>query len=137
MPKSFPVRILTPLGEVARVAATYLRVPAADGLLGVMAGHAPMVAQIAIGPVRVTEPEGNNRWFATTTGVLRVTREEALLLVEAAEEAATIDVERARRALERAQYRLRHQPPGADIRRAELALARALNRLQVAEYAER
>lgn len=137
MPKSFPVRILTPLGEVARMAATYLRVPTADGLLGIMAGHAPLVAQIAIGPVRLTEPEGNNRWFATTTGVLRVTREEALLLVEAAEEAAAIDVERARRALERAQYRLRRRPPETDISRAELALARALNRLRVAEYAER
>jgi F-type H+-transporting ATPase subunit epsilon len=137
MPKSFPVRILTPLGEVARMAATYLRVPTADGLLGIMAGHAPLVAQIAIGPVRLTEPEGNNRWFATTTGVLRVTREEALLLVEAAEEAAAIDVERARRAFERAQYRLRRRPPETDISRAELALARALNRLRVAEYAER
>jgi F-type H+-transporting ATPase subunit epsilon len=137
MPKSFPVRILTPLGEVARMAATYLRVPTADGLLGVMAGHAPLVAQIAIGPLRVTEPEGNDRWFATATGVLRVTGEEALLLVEAAEEADTIDVERARRALERAQQRMRRRPPETDISRAELALARALNRLRVAEYAER
>lgn len=137
MSKSFPVRILTPLGEVAHTAATYLRVPAADGLLGVMAGHAPLVAQIAIGPLRVTEPEGNDRWFATAAGVLRVTGEEALLLVEAAEEADTIDVERARRALERAQQRMRRRPPETDISRAELALARALNRLRVAEYAER
>ena len=57
--------------------------------------------------------------------------------MEAAEEADTIDVERARRALERAQQRMRRRPPETDISRAELALARALNRLRVAEYAER
>lgn len=135
MPESFPVRILTPMGEVARTRAVYLRVPARDGLLGVMAAHAPMVALLAVGPVRVTEPGGAERWFAATGGVLRVTPSETLLLVEAAEEAAAIDVERARLALERAQHRLRGRPAGVDISRAELALARALNRLRVAERA--
>lgn len=135
MPDSFPVRILTPMGEVARMSAIYLRAPASDGLLGVMAAHAPMVALLAVGPVRVTEPGGAERWFAATGGVLRVTRRETLLLVEAAEEAAAIDVERARLALERAQHRLRGRPAGVDMSRAELALARALNRLRVAERA--
>lgn len=135
MPDSFPVRILTPLGEAARANAIYLRAPATDGLLGVMAGHAPMVAALTVGAVRLTEPGGAERWFAATSGVLRVTRREVLLLVEAAEEADAIDVERARLALERAQHRLRGRTTGIDVSRAELALARALNRLRVAERA--
>jgi len=135
VPDSFLVRILTPLGQVVRASAIYVRVPAADGLLGVMAGHAPAVARVAVGPVRITEPGGQERWFAATGGVLRVTRREVLLLVDAAEEADAIDVERARLALERAQHRLHGRATGVDLSRAELALARALNRLRVAEHA--
>lgn len=136
MPGSFPTRILTPLGEVARTSAVYVRAEAADGLLGVMAGHAPMLVRLVVGAVRITQADGDQRWFATSGGVLRVTAEgEVLLLVEAAEEAPAIDVERAQQALTRAQHRLRERGAGVDVVRAELALARALNRLRVAEYA--
>ncbi len=137
MPDGLKVRILTPMGEVLDTTAGYLRVPAADGLMGVMARHAPLVARLAIGAVEVTEAPGRTRYFATTDGVLHVTRGEALVLVDAAEEAAEIDIDRARRALERAQHRLASRP-GATVNvvRAELALARALNRLRVAERAQ-
>ncbi len=134
MPRSFPVRVLTPMGQVLATRATGLRVSAADGFVGVMAHHAPMVTELAIGSLVVTESEGERRHFAIVGGVMRVKRDEVLLLVEAAEEAEEIDVERARRALERARERLVHGDPAvSDISRAELALARARNRLRVAE----
>jgi len=134
MPDGFRVRILTPMGEVLDASAGHLRAPAPDGLFGVMARHAPMVAELAIGAIVVTDPAGGTRHFATTGGVLRVAGGEAVALVDAAEEAAEIDIERARRALERARHRLASRAAGAvDLSRAELALARALNRLRVAE----
>ncbi len=136
MPAALGVRILTPMGEVLDTRAMYLRVTAWNGLLGVMAGHAPMVAQLTIGALRLTGSGGDVRHFATTGGVLRVTRTSALVLVDAAEEADEIDVERAREALARAQHRLAEATAvSVDVARAELALARALNRLQVADQA--
>ena len=136
MPDGFKVRVLTPMGEVLDATASYLRAPAADGLLGVMARHAPMVAELVIGAIEVTDPADRARHFATSGGLLRVTRREALVLVDAAEEADAIDIDRARRALERAQHRLAATSGGGvDISRAELALARALNRLRVAQSA--
>jgi len=136
MPAALGVRILTPMGEVLDARAMYLRVTAWNGLLGVMAGHAPMVAQLTIGALRLTGSGGDVRYFATTGGVLRVTRRGALVLVDAAEEADEIDVERAHRALARARHRLAEATAEpVDVARAELALTRADNRLWVAEQA--
>ncbi len=137
MPEGFRVRILTPMGEVLDTTARYVRAPAPDGLFGIMAGHAPMVAELTIGAIDVTDPAGARRLFAATRGVVRVTGREALVLVDAAEEADAIDIERARRALERARHRLAATAgAGVNISRAQLALARALNRLRVAERAQ-
>ncbi|MGD9494768.1 MAG: ATP synthase F1 subunit epsilon [Armatimonadota bacterium] len=138
MPDGIKVRILTPMGEVLDTIAIYVRAPAPDGLFGVMARHAPMVADLTIGATRVTGTDGALRYFATTNGVLRVSGEEVLVLVDAAEEADRIDIERAHRALERARHRLAAAARGAvDVARAELALARAMNRLRVAEQVHR
>lgn len=132
----FPVRILTPMDTALTTDAVYVRAPAREGLLGVMANHAPMVAELLIGGAVVTEPSGETRHFAMVEGVLHVKHDEVVIVVGAAEEADRIDVERARRALARARERLRaRRRDQVDIRRAELALARAANRLNVAERA--
>ncbi len=134
MPESFHVRILTPMREVADIDAVYLNATATDGKLGVMARHAPLLTRLDIGTMVITEPGGVRRHFATVGGVLRVTERGVFVLVEAAEEADEIDIERARNALERARRRLRERrsDPSIDVSRAELALARAINRLRVA-----
>ena len=134
MAGEFRLRVLTPMGEVLRARAQALRVSAWDGQLGVLGGHAPMVEQLAIGSTVVTESSGKKRWFATIAGVMHVKRDEVVLMVGAAEEADEIDVERAHKALERAQHRLAIREGEVDISRAELALARAWNRLRVAEH---
>jgi F-type H+-transporting ATPase subunit epsilon len=132
--REFKLRVLTPMGETLSTDVISLRVNAWDGQLGVLAEHAPMVARLRIGAAVITEPDGEKRWVATVGGLLRVKQDEVVLMVEAAEEAEEIDVERAERALERAQHRLDTRQEETDITRAELALARATNRLKVAEH---
>lgn len=137
MASEFTLRVLTPMGEVLNTQARALRVTAWDGQTGVLARHAPMLTKLEIGVAVVTEAGGQKRWLATVGGVMRVKREEVLVLVTAAEEAAEIDVERAQKALERARQRLAARRGEVDISRAELALARAANRLRVATHARR
>lgn len=138
MARPFPLTIATPLGRLFEGEAEAVRVTAADGQLGVMAGHAPMVSELVIGEVVVTQPSGEKRYFAATGGVLRVEREGVSIVSERAEPAEGIDVDRARRALQRAQERLTADRGArdTDVVRAELALARALNRLRVARRLE-
>lgn len=135
MAGDFRLRVLTPMGEVLDTRARSLRVTAWDGEVGVLARHAPMIEKLEIGSTVVTEADGTKRWLATIGGVMRVKRDEVVLLVGAAEEAAEIDVERAEKSLERARHRLATREGEIDISRAELALARATNRLRVAEHA--
>jgi F-type H+-transporting ATPase subunit epsilon len=130
----FRLRVITPMGEVLDTRAVAIRVPAWDGQLGVLAHHAAMIARLRIGSVVVTEPGGEKRWLATVQGMIRVNEDDVVLLVNAAEEAEDIDVERAERALERAEHRLAARGDETDLSRAELALARATTRLKVAEH---
>ncbi|MGM0493064.1 MAG: ATP synthase F1 subunit epsilon [Armatimonadota bacterium] len=133
----FNLRVLTPMGEVLDTEAVALRVTAWEGQLGVMARHAPMVARLRTGSAVVTEAGGKTRWLAAVEGIIRVTDNQVVMLVNAAEEAEDIDVERAQRALQRAQRRLSSREDETDISRAELALARAATRLNVAGRAGR
>ncbi len=134
MPEAFALRLATPEEVLLEAQVVSLRAPAVEGQLGVLAGHAPMVAELTVGELVVTEQSGSARYFSTTGGALRVERDGAMVMADAAEEADGIDVERARGALERARERLRRPStaPDVDFLRAELALARALNRLEVA-----
>jgi len=137
MPDMFALRIATPEEVLLDEEVLSLRAPAVEGQLGVLTKHAPMVAELTIGELTVTDRSGNASYFAITGGVLRVERDEVVVLADTTEEADRIDIGRAHTALARAQRRLRQPPgaPGIDLLRAELALARALNRLRVAERA--
>ena len=136
MPRAFPLTIATPLATLFQGEAEALRVPAANGQLGVLAGHAPLVAALTVGEVRVIEPSGAEHSFASAGGVLRVETDGVAVVSEIAEAAESIDVARAHKALERARDRLTAESGGGDVDtvRAELALARATNRLKVAGH---
>ncbi|MFN4132592.1 MAG: ATP synthase F1 subunit epsilon, partial [Caldimicrobium sp.] len=97
--------------------------------------HAPMVAAIKIGPLRYRVGD-REEWIAVSGGFCEVSKNKITFLVEAAERAYEIDVERALRAKERAEKRIQeYQAKIAEIDyvRARAALQRALTRLLVAE----
>jgi F-type H+-transporting ATPase subunit epsilon len=123
MARTFKLQIATPERVVAEEEVVALVAPAFDGYLGVMARHAPMVAELDIGAMRVTRPDGRRELLAVSGGLLSVADNVALVLVEAAEAAAEIDVERAQAAAAR---------EGVDVDRARAAIARAANRVRVA-----
>ena len=80
-------------------------------------------------------PDGGDQYVAVGTGFLVVQRERTTVLTRSAERPEEIDLDRARRARERAEERLQQQSPDMDLTRAQAALQRALARLKVADYA--
>ena len=106
----------------------------APGVLGsfqVLRHHAPLMTQLEIGEVKL-ETEQELEIFATTGGFLEVLKNNISLLLESCEKATEIDIDRAENAAERARGRLQKHSGDIDILRAEISLARALNRLRVA-----
>ena len=95
-----------------------------DGDIGVMPGHAPLLAQLKEGfAARIIEPSGNVRAVAVHGGFLSVTKEGVSILAEAAELSEDIDVTRARAAYERAKSAgTDSAEKEADLRRARAQL---------------
>ena len=130
--KPFKLEIVTPLKSVFQDEATSLSVPGTLGGFQVLYNHAPLLSSLEAGEMKVRTGDGNDLRFATSGGFVEVKKNSVIVLVEAAERADEINIERARAARERAQKRLHSQAPDIDTERARMAMIRALNRLKVA-----
>ncbi len=105
---------------------------ATDGDLGVLPGHAPLVAGLDIWPLRVLRDEGE-RLISVCSGFIEVRPDKVTVLAACAELPEEIDVKRAEAARARAESRIKDHGPDIDMARAEAALRRAIIRLRVAE----
>lgn len=132
MAKQLHIEIVTHCGIAFEGEADGLIAPGVNGYFGMLPRHAPLIAELGIGDLRVRR---GTEWehFAISGGILQLREGRALVMADAAECASEIDVARARAAAERARERLAHrQLPDIDTHRAEIALLRAMNRLRVA-----
>lgn len=126
-----PDRVVTSDNEVVS-----LVVPGVGGYLGIMANHAPLMTELTIGEIIVHRLNGEEVHIAATQGFLEVSNNKATILVNTAERAEEIDLERAKEAVRLAEERLAQAiREGTDFARAEAALKRALNRVRVVEKA--
>jgi len=131
MADTFTLEVITPERLVLQAEISSLVVPGIEGYLGIYAGHAPIITELIPGVVNYTQ-KGEKKKLAVSGGFLEVYRNKATILADAAELPEEIDVERAMRAKERAERRLRQHEPGINVMRAELAIKRALARLKTA-----
>ena len=131
--KTVQVNIVTPDGPVYDSEVTMVVAKTVSGEIGVLAGHIPMVAPLAIGAVKLNKADGSQELLAVTGGFIEVRPDKISILAPAAEIAESIDVARAKQALARAEGRLQAKSDDIDFKRAELALKRALNRINVHE----
>ncbi len=130
MPEQFQLTVLTPSRTFLDESVVSLIAPGSEGYLGVLAHHAPLITALVPGKLTV-RTGGETQIFALSGGFLEVSENRAVILADALETPDEIDVERARRAAQRATERLR-DPGKWDVERCEVALKRALNRAKVA-----
>src|SRR5918992_5413710 len=133
---TFDVSLVTPDGPVFEGEVEMLIVPGADGEIGVLARHAPLVAMLKAGSTRVHihRGKGEVHEFATGPGFFKVEQDRALALVDDAVDAREIDPERARQQLEEAQAELERLDRGesdADRWQIEQRIRHAENQLEV------
>lgn len=127
----FKLQIITPEkiffdGETEQIIA---RTTVGD--VGILNGHEPYCAALGIGQMRVMI-DGQFRRAATTGGIIKVSREKTVILVQACEWADEIDVNRAEHAKEVAEGRIKAAHSDNELRLAEAKLKRALNRIDAA-----
>ena len=132
----FSVSLVTPEGPAFEGEAEMLVVPGADGEIGVLARHAPLVALLNAGSTRVYRDRDTEDLleFATGPGFFKVEQDRALALVDDAVEAREIDEARAQDQLERARAELERTELGdsdADRWQLEQRIRHAENQLTV------
>ncbi len=131
--KTVTVNIVTPDGPVYDGEVTMVIAKTTSGEIGVLPGHIPMVAPLAIGAVKLNKEGGQTELVAVNGGFIEVRPDKISILASSAEVAETIDLARAKAALTRAEQRLQQKQDNVDFNRAELALKRAINRINVHE----
>ena len=108
--------------------------PGTEGEFGVLPGHVLFLSGIVPGELRYTSGSVKDS-MVVTTGFAEVSNDKVSVLVDAAEKASEIDMERARQAIERARTRLAKERGSEDVDfiRAEFALKRAIARVNAVD----
>jgi F-type H+-transporting ATPase subunit epsilon len=131
MAEVFQLEIVTPEKRVVDAAATEAQIPGKNGYLGVLPGHAPLITELAVGEITFRSDSGE-QCLAVASGFAEVLPDKVTVLAETAERPEEINVERARKAKERAEQGLASARVEVDVERALDALHRAEVRLRVA-----
>jgi len=134
--KTFSLSVVTPEGAAFDGEAERLVVPGADGEIGVLARHAPLVAMLKAGEIRI-RTDGAWQSFAAGPGYFKVQKDRAIVLVDDAVRAEDIDPAEARREIEEARAVLERAEAGEegiDRWEAEQRLRHAENKLEVAGH---
>ncbi|RJE47446.1 MULTISPECIES: F0F1 ATP synthase subunit epsilon [unclassified Dehalobacter] len=132
MAGTFNFVVVAPAGEVLNTEVEFVLAPGAEGELGILANHSPLIANLVIGVIRYTQ-NGKVEKMAISGGFMEVAQNKVTILADTAELAESIDVARAEAAKERAEKRISEKQSETDILRAEVALKRAVARLKATE----
>ena len=134
LPESLSLDIVTPERRLVSMAVDEVVLPGSMGSMGVRPGHAPLLTALDIGELMYRSGQARH-FLLVAGGFAEVLPSRVTILAEVAERAEDIDLERALRARERAEKRLKSPDPDIDFERAQIALRKALVRRTVADRA--
>lgn len=124
------VKIVTPRGHYKELDASLINIVSTAGQLGILSNHMPLVTMLKISEMSLVTESGRE-YFAVSGGLFYFEDNKATILCDAIESKDEIDIERAVKAKERAEKRLALKDENISLRRAEVALQRAINRIEV------
>ncbi len=131
--KAFKLEIITPRRVVFDGEVVSFSAPGVVGGFQVLYNHAPMLAAIGVGEVKVKEPQAPEIRYATSGGFVEVRDNRVVLLAETLERSGEIDRARAETARDKARTTLSGKCPEEEMAAARAALERALNRIRIAQ----
>ena len=103
-----------------------------EGEIGVLKNHIPLTSVIAPGLLRIKESDTEVKTAALISGFVEILQDSVTILAEVIEWPDEIDVNRAEEARVRAERRLAEKADKTNLKRAELALARSVARIEAA-----
>jgi F-type H+-transporting ATPase subunit epsilon len=133
IPKTLRLEFVTPERVIAHEEVDEVELPGEEGYMGILPGHAPLLASLRTGEMWYRK--GDERHYAFLTGgFVEVLPDRVSILAQVAERAEDIDHDRAEAAKLKAESLLAGPVADMDFERARIALLRAIARLQVSEH---
>lgn len=130
--RNFDLEIITPDRIFFKGQAMMLELNTTEGEVGIYKRHIPMTMILQPGIMKI-HTEGETKEAAVHAGFIEILPEKITVMAEVAEWPEEIDVNRAKEAEARAQRRLQAHDPKIDMSRADLALRRAIVRIEAAK----
>ena len=124
------LEIITAERQVYGEDVDVLVAPGAEGKLGILPHHAPLMTALQPGELLIRK-DGEETYLSVTGGFMEVIGNKVTILADACERSDEIDEQRAQEAMERAQERLRNQGADIQLEQAAVAIHRAQIRLNV------
>jgi F-type H+-transporting ATPase subunit epsilon len=134
LPTSIELQIVTPDKMLVKEQVDEVEIPGTEGYFGVLPGHTPMLASLAVGEMWYRKGQ-EKTYLSLAYGFAEVLPDRVTILAQLAERAEDIDIARAEEAKRRAEARL-VQAKDIDYERARTALMKSLARLQVASRSQ-
>ena len=131
--KIYKLEIVTPEKKAFSEDVVFSVFPGSEGELGILAGHAMLLARLNPGEIRITRPgSATVLHLAIAGGFLEVRNNQVSVLAETAETAAEIDRAEAQKAVTEAEEARKLAATPADRAAADVQLRIAIARLKVA-----
>ena len=126
------LKIITPTGLYKTAQVIQINARSVEGEFGLLSNHIPMVVVLAVSRLTLMDANGKKD-YAISGGMLHFANNVCRILTDTIEGEEEIDLERAKKAMERAKKRLESKESDINMRRAEIALKKAINRINVKE----
>ena len=133
MAHTINVDIVSAEGEIFSGQAAMVFVPAAQGEIGIAPRHAPLLAMLKAGEVRVQTPDGEEHGFYVGGGALEIQPQRVTVLADTALRARDLDEAAALAAKQRAEEALRERTDELSIAEAQAELLRAVAQIKMLE----
>ena len=134
VPSHLTLELVTPEHAVAHETVDEIEIPGAEGYLGVLPGHTPLLVTLQVGELWFRKGE-QKTYLSVAFGFAEVLPDRVRVLAQVAERADEIDIDRAEAAAKRAREQISSSAGDLDFKRAQQALLKSTLRLEVAKKA--
>ena len=125
--------IVSAEAEIFSGDAAMVVVPAEEGEIGIAPRHAPLLTRLKPGQVRVILPEGGEKFYFISGGLLEIQPNVVTVLSDTAQRAADLDEASALKAKEEAERAIADRSAGMEVAEAQAQLAQAVAQLAALE----
>lgn len=129
----FSFRVITPLGQYLDQEVESVAFNTTEGRMMILTNHIPIVAALVPCRLSVKAAGKESEDYAISGGFFEFSSNKGLLLTDAIEGRDEIDLKRAQQAYQRARNRIDKKDTSTNMKRAELSLQKAINRIHIAE----